>query len=154
MHVKAQREEFEEAIDLKCCCLASELSAMVPDPSESIDQFAFKNKNALHQLDKLGNNINKACPTYVNSQFILKLQPHIARHIVLWADHITHLDKAIEVVHSIELSFSTKIPVYKPLASNSPGSTSTSTLTLTDWKSQRSALVVSPNRFVTHQGSP
>ena len=33
LHVKAQREEFEEAKDLKCCCLASELSAMVPDPS-------------------------------------------------------------------------------------------------------------------------
>ena len=96
MYVKALREEFEEPKDSKCRRLASELSAMVQDPSESIDQFAFKYKNVLHKLDKLGENLSKACPTYVTSQFISKLQPHIAQHIVLQADQITRLDKAIE----------------------------------------------------------
>ena len=54
MYVKALREEFEEPKDSKCRRLASELSAMVQDPSESTDQFAFKYKNVLHKLDKLG----------------------------------------------------------------------------------------------------
>ena len=116
--------------------LASELSVMVQDPSESIDQFAFKYKNVLHQLDKLGENISKACPTYVTLQFISKLQPHIAQHIVLQADQITSLDKAIEAARRIEQSFTT--PTSKSPTSNSPGSASTSTLA--DWKPERSAL--------------
>ena len=53
LYVQALRDEFDEPKDSKCRRLASELSAMVQDPSESIDQFAFKYKNVLHQLDKL-----------------------------------------------------------------------------------------------------
>ena len=89
LYVQALHDEFEEPKDSKRHRLASELSAMVQDPSESIDQFAFKYKNVLHQLNKSGESINKACPTYVTSQFISKLQPHIAQHIVLQADQIT-----------------------------------------------------------------
>ena len=151
MYVKALREEFEEPKDSKCRRLASELSAMVQDPSESIDQFAFKYKNVLHKLDKLGENLSKACPTYVTSQFISKLQPHIAQHIVLQADQITRLDKAIEAARRIEQSFSAKTPASQSLTSTSPGSTSTSTLA--DWKPSRSALVTTPTRFNSPRGS-
>lgn len=45
LYVKALREVFEEPKNSKCRRLASELSAMVQDRSESIDQFAFKYKN-------------------------------------------------------------------------------------------------------------
>jgi len=61
--VTSLRKEFQEPADLKCRCLASELSAMKQDPSESVDEFAFKYKNILHQLDKLGKSLNKSCPT-------------------------------------------------------------------------------------------
>lgn len=45
LYVKALREIFKEPKNSKCRRLASELSAKVQDPSESIDQFAFKYKN-------------------------------------------------------------------------------------------------------------
>ena len=151
MYVKALREEFEEPKDSKCRRLASELSAMVQDPSEKIDQFAFKYKNVLHKLDKLGENLSKSCPTYVTSQFISKLQPHIAQHIVLQADQITRLDKAIEAARRIEQSFYAKTPASQSLTSPSPGSTFTSTLV--DWKPSRSALVTTPTRFNSPRGS-
>ena len=148
LYIKTLQEEFEEPKDSKCRRLASELSVMVQDPLESIDQFAFKYKNILHQLDKLGKNISKACPTYVTLQFISKLKPHIAQHTILQADQITRLDKAIKAARRIEQSFTT--PTSKSPTSNSPGSASTSTLA--DWKPARSALVTSPTRFNSHQG--
>ena len=101
------RDEFQEPTDSKCRRLAAELSAMKQDPSESVDEFAFKYKNTLHQLDKLGESLTKSCPTYVTSQFISKLQPHIAQHLVLQAHHVTQLDKAIEFARRIEHSFIT-----------------------------------------------
>ena len=73
---------------------------MVQDPSESIDQFAFKYKNVLHKLDKLGK-ISESLSHFVISQFISKLQPHIAQHIVLQMDQITRFDEAIEAAHRI-----------------------------------------------------
>ena len=60
----------QEPANSKCYRLASELSTMKQDPSESVDEFAFKYKNILHKLDKLGESLNKSCPTYVTSQFI------------------------------------------------------------------------------------
>ena len=56
---------------------------MKQDLLEAVNEFAFKYKNIRHQLDKLGESLNKSCPTYVTSQFISKLQPHIARPLVL-----------------------------------------------------------------------
>ena len=99
----------------------------------------------------MGENLSKACPTYVTSQFISKLQPHTAKHIVLQADHITRLDKAIEAARRIEQSFSAKTPTSQSLTSTSPGSTSTSTLA--DWKPPRSPLVTTPTRFNSPRGS-
>ena len=95
--ISSLRDEFQEPPDAKCRRLAAELSAMKQDPSESVDEFAFKYKNTLHQLDKLGESLTKSCPTYVTSQFISKLQPHLTQHLVLQAHQVTQLDKAIEV---------------------------------------------------------
>ena len=47
------RKECQEPADSKSRRLASELTAMKQDPSESVDEFAFKYKNILHKLDKL-----------------------------------------------------------------------------------------------------
>ena len=126
--IQALREEFEEPKDAKCRRLASELSAMVQDLSESINQFA------------------------------KKLQPHIAQHIVLQTDQVTRLDKAIEAARRIEQSFinttrdSTTSSQALPSTPASPNSTSTSPLA--DWQTQRSALVTTPSRFTPHPNPP
>ena len=101
---------------------AAELNAMKQDPPESVDKFTFKYKNTLHQLDKLGESLTKSCPTYVTSQFISKLQPHIAQHLVLQAHHVTELDKAIEAARRIEHSFiaATDKGSVSPLPQDSP----------------------------------
>jgi len=90
------RKESQEPADSKCCRLASELSAMKQDPSESVDESAFRYKNIFHQLDKLGESLNKSCPMYVTSQFISKLQPRIARPLVLQAHNVAQLQNTIE----------------------------------------------------------
>ena len=97
-------DECQEPPDAKCRRLAAELSAMKQDPSETVDEFAFKYKNTIHQLDKLGESLTKSCPTYVTSQFISKLQPHLTQHLVLQAYQVTQLDKAVEAAHRIEHS--------------------------------------------------
>ena len=89
-------KEFQEPADSKCRCLASELSTVKQDPLDSVDEFAFKYKNILHQLDKLGESLNKSCPMYVTSQFISKLQPRITRPLVLQAHNVAQLEKGIE----------------------------------------------------------
>ena len=68
--ISSLRDEFQEPPDAKCRRLAAELSAMKQDPSETVDEFAFKYKNTIHQLDKLGESLTNSCPTYVTSQFI------------------------------------------------------------------------------------
>ena len=60
--ISSLRDEFQEPPDAKCRRLAAELSAMKQDPSESVDEFAFRYKNTLHQLDKLGESLTKSCP--------------------------------------------------------------------------------------------
>ena len=74
---------------------------MKQDPSKSVEEFAFK----LHHLDKLGESLPKSCPTYVTSQFISKLQAHIARTLVLQANSVAELEKAIEAAWRIKHSF-------------------------------------------------
>ena len=100
-------KEFQEPADSKCRRLAFELSAMKQDPSESVNEFAFKYRNILHKLDKLGESLNKSGPTYVTSQFISKLQPHIARPMVLQAHSVAQLEKVIKAARHIEHSFIT-----------------------------------------------
>ena len=52
--VTSLRKEFQEPTNSKCRHLASQLSAMKQDPSESVNEFVFKCKNIHHKLDKLG----------------------------------------------------------------------------------------------------
>ena len=66
--ISSLRNEFQEPPDAKCRRLAAELSAMKQDPSETVDEFAFKYKNTLHHLDKLGESLTKSCRTYVYFQ--------------------------------------------------------------------------------------
>ncbi|XP_078374474.1 uncharacterized protein LOC144658021 [Oculina patagonica] len=135
LYLASLRKEFQEPTDSKCRRLASELSAMKQDPSESVDEFAFKYKNILHQLEKLGESLHKSCPTYVNSQFISKLQPHIARPLILQAQNVAELEKAIDAARRIEHSFITS-------ANESPTPS-----TVFQETPQRSALVSTPEQF-------
>ena len=48
--ISSLRNEFQEPPDVKCRRLAAELSAMKQDPSETVDEFAFKYKNTLLNL--------------------------------------------------------------------------------------------------------
>ena len=117
---------------------------MKQDPSESVDEFAFKYKNTFHQLDKLGERLTKSCPTYVTSQFISKLQPHLTQHLVLQAHQATHLDKAIEAARRIEHSFiaAASNGSSSPLTSNSSSSS-----TVFNGVPQRTALFSSWRQF-------
>ena len=81
----------------------------------------------LQQLDKMGESLNKSCPTYVTSQFISKLQPLIARPLVLQAHNVAQLEKAIEAARRIEHSFITSANVESPTPSQQD-SPSTSTV--------------------------
>ncbi|XP_068756924.1 uncharacterized protein [Montipora capricornis] len=123
--------EFGESKEDKCRRLATELSALKQERGESVEQFAFKYKKLLHQLEKLGEKIAKDCPTFVISQFISKVNPLIAQHLVVKASEFETLDKIVEAARSVELSFQTP-----PTASNTNQS-------LDEWK------VTRPNAFVS-----
>ena len=110
--------------------MAAELSAIQQERGESVEQFAFKYKKLLHQLEKLGEKIAKDCPTFVISQFISKVNSRIAQQLVKAAEFET-LDKTVEAARRVELSFQTP-----PTASNANRS-------LDEWK------VTSPNAFVS-----
>ena len=56
--------EFGKSKEDKCCQLAAELSAIHQVRGRSVEQFAFKYKKLLHQLEKLGEKIAKDFPTY------------------------------------------------------------------------------------------
>ena len=118
---------------------------MKQDPLESVDEFAFKYKNTLHQLNKLGESLTKSCSTYVTLQFISKLQPHIiAQHLVFRAHHVTQLNKAIERARRIEHSFiaATDKVIALPSPQDSP-----SHPTVSNEVPQRTALLSSSGQF-------
>ena len=96
-----------------------------------MEQFAFKYKNLLHQLKKLGEKIAKDCPTFVISQFIFKVNPSIAQQLIVKASEFETLDKTVEAARRVELSFQTL-----PAASNANQS-------LDEWK------VTPANAFVS-----
>lgn len=80
------RAEFAESKEDKCRRLASELSAINQDPAESVEEFAFRYKKLLHQLEKLGEKIGKDCPTFP----ISKVKPAIYQQIIVKAAHSPH----------------------------------------------------------------
>ena len=107
------------------------MSAIQQERGESVEQFAFKYKKLLHQLEKLGEKIAKDCPTFVISQFITKVKPSIAQQLVVKASEFETLDKAVEAARRVELSFQTPPTASKPNQS------------LDEWK------VTPPNAFVS-----
>ena len=68
--IKRLRAEFGESKEDKCRLLAAKLSAIQQERGESVEQFAFKYKKLLHQLEKLGEKIAKDCPTFVISKSV------------------------------------------------------------------------------------
>ena len=105
--IERLRAEFGESKEDKCRRLAAELSAIQQERGESVEQFAFKYKKLLHQLEKLGEKIAKDCPTFVISQFISKVSPNIAQQLVVKASEFETLDKTVEAARRVELSFQT-----------------------------------------------
>ena len=77
--IESLRAEFGESKEDKCHRLAGELSAIKQEHGESVEQFAFRYKKLLHQLEKLGKKIGKDCPTFVILQFISKVNHQIAQ---------------------------------------------------------------------------
>ena len=96
-----------------------------------MEQFTFKYKKLLHQLEKLGEKIVKDCLTFAISQFISKVNSRIAQQLVAKAAEFETLDKTVEAACRIELSFQTP-----PTASNANQS-------LDEWK------VKPPNAFIS-----
>ena len=74
---------------------------------------------------KLGKKIAKDCPTFVISQFISKVNPLIAQHLVVKASEFETLDKIVEAACRVELSFQT------------PPTTSNTNQSLDEWKVTR-----------------
>lgn len=73
------RAEFSESKEDKCRRVANELSAIKQEETESVEEFSFRFKRLLHQLEKLGEKIGKDCPTFVMSQFISRVNHKIAQ---------------------------------------------------------------------------
>ena len=74
--------------------------------AESIDCFAYRFKNNLHRLSKLGEVVESKSPQFIMSQFISKTKTDIQKHLVLKADEYKDLSEIIEVAKQIERSFS------------------------------------------------
>ena len=123
--------EYGESKEDKCRQLAAKLSAIQQERGESLEQFSFKYKKLLHQLEKLGEKVAKDCPTFVISQFISKVSPSIAQQLIVKASEFEMLDKTIEAARRVELSFQTL-----------PTSTNASML-LDEWKVTLNAFVSS-----------
>ena len=74
--------------------------------TESTDCFAYRFKNNLHQLSKLGEAIESNSPHFIMSQFISKTKTDIQKHLVLKAEEYTEdLSEIIEAAKRIERSF-------------------------------------------------
>jgi hypothetical protein len=100
---------------------------MKQEPTETIEQFAFRLKNVLHQLDKLGESFTKHCPTYSIAQFISRVHPQISQHLIVKAEQFKQLDKTIEAARRIEQS----LKMHEVKESDPDNNLSSS---LSDWK--------------------
>ena len=102
------KREYEEPSTLKRRRLAAELSSMTQKTGEKVNQFTFRFRNVLHQMERLGEKVAKDCPTYVVSQFLAKVKPEITQQLILIAEKFTTLKKAAESARRMELSLQTK----------------------------------------------
>ncbi|KAJ7383968.1 hypothetical protein OS493_024657 [Desmophyllum pertusum] len=74
--------------------------------TESIERFAFRFKNNLHRLAKLGEPVDRNSPQFIMSQFTSKTKTDIQKHLVLKAEEYKDLSEIIEAAKRIERSFS------------------------------------------------
>jgi len=74
--------------------------------TESIDRFAYRFKNNLHRLSKLGEPIESNSPQFIMSQFISKTKTDMQKHLVFKAEEYKDLSEIIEAAKRIEQSFS------------------------------------------------
>ena len=103
---QALKSAFAEPLEVQLRRLASEFSAMKQRVTESIDRFAFRFKNNLHRLAKLGEPVDRNSPQFIMSQFISKTKPDIQKHLVLKAEEYKDLSEIVEAAKRIERSFS------------------------------------------------
>ena len=101
----ALSQTFAEPQDVQRRRLASEFSTMKQQATEPIDRFAYRFKNNLHQLAKLGETVEENSPHFVMSHFISKTRSDIQRHLVLKAEDYKNLSDIIEAAKRIERSF-------------------------------------------------
>ena len=102
----ALKASFAEPPDVQRRRLASEFSTMKQRATESIDLFAFRFKNNLHRLAKLGEPVDSTSPHFIMSQFVSKTKTDVQKHLVLKAEEYKDLSEIIEATKRIERSFS------------------------------------------------
>ncbi|KAJ7378900.1 hypothetical protein OS493_019591 [Desmophyllum pertusum] len=102
----ALQESFAEPPEVQRRRLASEFSSMKQRATESIERFAFRFKNNLHRLAKLGEPVDRNSPQFIMSQFTSKTKTDIQKHLVLKAEEYKDLSEIIEAAKRIERSFS------------------------------------------------
>jgi len=101
------RVGFAKSKEDKCRHLASELSAITQDPVKSVEEFSFRYKKLLHQLQKLDEKIGKECKTFVILQFISKVKPANSQQLVIKTAEFSTLEKAVKATCRVELAFQT-----------------------------------------------
>ena len=105
---QALKTSFAEPPEVQRRRLASEFSTMKQRATESIDCFAYRFKNNLHRLSKLGEAVESNSPQFIMSQFISKTRTDIQKHLVLKAEEYKDLLEIIEAAKRIERSFSSE----------------------------------------------
>ena len=91
--------------------LKSLLSTMKQRATESIDYFAYRFKNNLHQLSKLGEAVESNSPQFIMSQFISKTKTDIQKHLVLKAEEYKDLSEIIEAAKRISVLSALEVTV-------------------------------------------
>ncbi len=81
---QALKTSFGEPPEVQRRRLASEFSTMKKRAMESIDCFAYRFKNNLHRLSKIGESVETNSPQFIMSQF--KTKADIQKHLVLKAE--------------------------------------------------------------------
>ena len=102
---QALKLAFAEPPEVQRRRLASEFSTMKQRVTESIDSFAFRFKNNLHRLAKLGEPVDRNSPKFIMFQFISKTKEDFQKHLVLEAEQYKDLSEIVEAVKRIERSF-------------------------------------------------
>lgn len=101
----ALKEAFSEPKDAQRRRLATELSSMKQSNVEPVEVFAFRFKNTLHKLDKLGEQLNNSSSAFVISLFLSKTKSELQRHLLVKSDEFKTLDEAISAAKRVERCF-------------------------------------------------